>query len=237
MNMKEKLLSAENNVMNKTTRIDNRKWSSFDYLVVGAGFSGAVVARELAEAGKQVMIWERRDHIAGNMYDYKDNHGCLVQKYGPHIFHTDRKDLFEYISKYEEWVPLKSVTGASWGGKYSPTPFNFKTIDTFYAEDDAKRLKGKLLKAFPNRNKATVLEVLEHQDPDIRGYAEFLFKNDYGPYTAKQWGIEPSEIDPLVLKRLPLRFHMMKIILIFHMKYCLLIRLPIFLSNCLTTII
>lgn len=96
--------------------------------------------------------------------------------------------------------------GAVWDGKYTPTPFNFSTIDTFYPPDQAGKLKEKLSRAFMGRETAAVVEVLEHPDPDIRGYAEFLFRNVYAPYSTKQWGVSPSEIDPSVLKRVPLRF-------------------------------
>lgn len=179
---------------------------NMDYLVIGCGLSGAVVARHLAEHGKQVTIWERRDHIGGNMYDYVDEHGFLVQKYGPHTFHTKKKELYDYMCRFGRWQDYKLTCGAAWGGKYTPTPFNFTTIDTFYPAEKAELLKEKLKKAFSGRDTATVVEVLAHPDEDIRGYAEFLFQNDYAPYTAKQWGVSPSEIDPSVLKRVPLRF-------------------------------
>lgn len=177
-----------------------------DYLVVGAGLCGGVIARELAERGKKVTLWERRGHIGGNMYDYVDEHGFLVQKYGPHTFHTNEKKLYDYMCRFEQWQDYKLTCGAVWEGKYTPTPFNFTTIDTFYPAEKVELLKEKLKKAFSGRDTATVVEVLAHPDEDIRGYAEFLFRNDYAPYTAKQWGISPTEIDPSVLKRVPLRF-------------------------------
>ncbi len=175
-------------------------------LIVGCGLTGSVIARELAERGNQVEVWERRGHTGGNMYDYVDEHGFLVQKYGPHAFHTKDKVLYNYIRRYEQWQDYKLTCGAIWNGKFTPTPFNFTTIDTFYPIDKAKRLKEKLQAAFSERETAAVTEVLEHPDPEIREYAEYLFENDYAPYTAKQWGVSPSEIDPSVLKRVPLRF-------------------------------
>jgi len=175
-------------------------------LVVGCGLTGSVIARELAERGKDVIIWERRDHIGGNMYDYVDEHGFLVHKYGPHAFHCTDKKLYDYVCRFEEWKDYRLTCGAVWDGKYTPTPFNFRTIDTFYPQDRAELLKEKLKKAFAGRKTATVVEVLEHPDEDVRGWAEYLFEKDYAPYTAKQWGISPSEIDPGVLKRVPLRF-------------------------------
>lgn len=175
-------------------------------LIIGCGLCGSVIARKFAEAGKKVEIWERRSHIGGNMYDYIDEHGILVHKYGPHTFHTAKKELYEYMYCFGEWQDYKLTCGAVWDGKYTPTPFNFTTIDTFYSDDKAGNLKKKLSAEFAGRDTATVLEVLQHRDADIRGYARFLFKNDYAPYTAKQWGVSPEEIDPSVLKRVPLRF-------------------------------
>lgn len=177
-----------------------------EYLIIGCGLTGAVIARVLAEHGNHVEIWEKRDHIGGNMYDYKDSHGFIVQKYGPHIFHTYRKDLFDFICRFEKWTVQRLVTYASWDGKYTPSPFDFSTIDLFYPQTKAEILKHKLLEAFKPREAAPVFELLHHEDPDIRQYAEFLFKNDYGPYTSKQWGIPVDEIDPSVLARVPVRF-------------------------------
>lgn len=164
------------------------------------------MARCLAENKKKVVVWDRRNHIGGNIYDFKDTHGVLIQKYGPHIFHTKKQHLYEYMCRYADWQKFKLVCGAEWDNQYTPTPFNFTTIDTFYSKEAATKLKEKLLRAFEGKSTATVIELLQHSDPDIRGYAEFLFQNDYAPYTAKQWGISPSEIDPSVLKRVPLRF-------------------------------
>ena len=179
---------------------------NYDCLIIGCGLSGAVIARHLAERGRKIEIWERRDHVGGNMYDYVDEHGFLVQKYGPHTFHTREKALYDYMCRFEDWEPYKLCCGAVWDGKYTPTPFNFTTIDTFYPPEKANSLKRKLLTAYEGRSTATVVEVLNHPDIEIRNYAEFLFYNDYAPYTAKQWGVSPEDIDPSVLERVPLRF-------------------------------
>ena len=177
-----------------------------DVLIVGCGLSGSVVARELAEAGKTVQLWERRDHIAGNMYDYKDKHGFIVQKYGPHTFHTKEKKLFDYISKFSNWQKFVLKCGAEIDGKCTPTPFNFRTIEDFYTKDKSQKIIKRIRDVFGNREDASVLEVLSCDDDLIKQYAQFLFEKDYSLYTAKQWGISPNEIDPSVLKRVPLRF-------------------------------
>lgn len=179
----------------------------YDVLVVGCGLTGAVIARHLAEkCNKKVKILERRNHIAGNMYDYTDEHGILVQKYGPHTFHTKKKELYEFMCKYAEWEPYTLTCMAEIDGKATPTPFNFKTIDDFYSPNDAKDLKARIKKYYGDNETATVLEVLNCSDSVIREYAQFLYDKDYSLYSAKQWGISPTEIDPSIFKRVPLRF-------------------------------
>ena len=179
--------------------------NEYDALVVGCGLTGSVIARELAEKGKKILIIERRDHICGNMYDYVDENGVLVQKYGPHAFHTKKRELYEYVCRYAGWKDYRLVCGAVINGKYTPTPFNFQTVDDFFDAGKAESIKAALKDAYPDREFVPVIELLEHGNPLIREYAEFLFKNDYAPYTAKQWGISPDEIDPGVLRRVPVR--------------------------------
>ena len=176
-------------------------------VVVGCGLSGAVAARELAEKGYKVTVYEKRNHIGGNMYDYKSEDGILVHKYGPHTFHTKKKELYEYMAKYAEWETYKLTCGAEIDRKYTPTPFNFQTIDDFFSEEKANAIKNRIKEYYPNEEFATVLELLNHEDDLIREYAEFLFEKDYSLYTAKQWGVSPNEIDPSVLKRVPIRFN------------------------------
>ncbi len=181
-------------------------FSGYDYIIVGCGLTGSVIARFLAEKNKKVIILEKRSHIGGNMYDYIDEHGFLVQKYGPHTFHTVKKELYEYMCRYEKWNDYKLTCGAYIDGKCTPTPFNFKTIDDFYSKEDAVKLKTHIKNFFGSRKTAPVTEVIENPDPIISNYAKFLFEKDYSLYTAKQWGISPNQIDVSVLRRVPLRF-------------------------------
>lgn len=176
-------------------------------LIVGCGLSGAVVARYLAEEkGLKVTMWERRNHIGGNMYDYVDNYGVLVHKYGPHIFHTNSEDIYNYIKKFGEWDKFNLVCGAVIDNICSPTAFNFKTIDLFYSKEDAGNLKEHIKNKYGDKDSATVVELLNCDDQVIREFAQFLFDKDYSLYTAKQWGVSPKDIDPSVLKRVPIRF-------------------------------
>ncbi len=175
------------------------------FLIVGCGLTGSVIGRELAEADNHITIWDRRNHIGGNMYDYKNEHGIVVHKYGPHCFHTNKLEIYNYICKYSKWREFHINCKAVINGKDTPSPFNFQTIDDFYSKEDANSLKLALRTAYPNREFVTVVEALESSNEIIRNYARFLFEKDYSLYTAKQWGLSPSEIDPSVLKRVPLR--------------------------------
>lgn len=176
-----------------------------EVLVIGAGLCGASVARVLAEQGKKVTVWERRNHIGGNMFDYVDEHGIFVHKYGPHTFHTNEKRLYDFMARFGTWDEYHLWCGAEIDGQYTPTPFNFKTIDTYYPKDKAEQIKQKIKEKYKGREIYTVLEALQCDVPEIKEYAEFLFAKDYSLYTAKQWGLKPSEIDPSVLRRVPLR--------------------------------
>lgn len=175
-------------------------------LIIGCGLSGAVIARELAEKGYIVIILERRNHIGGNMYDYVDEYGILVHKYGPHTFHTKKRELYEYMCEFGSWDEYHLTCGAEINGICTPTPFNFKTIDDFYSKTDAAKLKQEIQRVYPGQDTATVVEMLNSSSKMISDYARFLFDNDYSLYSAKQWGVLPSEIDPMILKRVPLRF-------------------------------
>ena len=175
-------------------------------LIVGCGIVGCTVARILAEKGWTVRIVDRRDHIGGNLYDYRDEHGILVQQYGPHIFHTNSERVFEFVNRYSRWNKFNLVCGAVIDGICTPTAFNLKTIDLFFDKAKAEEIKQHIRERFPGRESATVVELLDCDDAVIRDYAQFLFDKDYSLYTAKQWGISPSEIDKSVLKRVPIRF-------------------------------
>ena len=177
----------------------------FDHIIVGAGLAGGVLARKLAEErGERVLVLDRRKHIGGNAYDYTNDKGIRVQKYGPHVFHSNSDKAYGFILQYCTAIPYRTRCEAVLDGISTPSPFNFKTIDQFYPDEKAAELKSKLLEAYPGREEVTVLEMLQAEDEDIRQHAELLFEKDYRPYTAKQWALQPSEIDPSVLKRVPI---------------------------------
>ena len=179
--------------------------NKYDFVIIGAGLSGCVLANKLASKGKKVLILEKRNHVGGNVYDEVDKEtNVIVQKYGPHIFHTNNEIVWSYIKAFCEWVPFEVKCGASINGFCSPSPFNFKTIDYFFSKD-SQAIKDALISEYPNRETVTIVELLESKNRLIQDYASFLFKEDYSLYTAKQWGISPEQVDVNVLKRVPVR--------------------------------
>lgn len=175
-------------------------------LIVGCGLCRGVIVRQCAEAGFKASIIKRRNHIAGSLFDFRDEQGIRLQKYGSHTFHTNKKTIFVYIRKFSDWEEYNLTCGAVINNICTPTPFNFKTIDDFYSAKDAENIKEHISNYYKEQKTATVLELLNHEDPVIKEYASFLFKNDYSLCIAKQWDIAPEKVDPSILKRVPLRF-------------------------------
>lgn len=175
-------------------------------VIVGTGFTGAYIGRNLAEQGWNVKILERRDHIGGQMFDKIDEEtGCLVHKYGPHIFHTDDEDIWSWLNKFSKFTPYKLKTQVFFEEQqdWFVCSFGFHTIEKLYDEKKAEEIKSRLLKAYPGREKVTIPELLESEDEMIREFVNVLWEEDYKPYTAKQWGINPEDVDPDILKRVP----------------------------------
>lgn len=174
----------------------------FDAVVVGAGFAGAVVARKLAEeSGKRVLVAEKRNTVAGNAYDYYNAEGILVHKYGPHIFHTDKEEIYDFLKRFGELEPYELRVLSEIDGKLLPCPFNFAAVDAFNDPQGARLLKERLYKAFAGEKRVTVLEMLHSEDKLIREFAELLFQKDYRPYTMKQWGMTTEEVGADILQR------------------------------------
>ena len=195
--------------------------NSFDCLIIGAGYAGAVAARELAErGGRRVLVLERRDHIGGNAYDCPDAHGVLIHQYGPHIFHTSNKRVFDWLSRFTGWrryqhrvianlprdnpevVPARKKSD----GRFCfPVPFNLDSLENAFGAQDGKRLGQKLLDAYPAQSQVTILELRQNPDPEIAAIAEYVYEHVFVHYTMKQWGQTPEEIDPATTARVPVR--------------------------------
>lgn len=179
--------------------------NDFDAIVVGSGFAGSVVARELAErANKRVLIIEKRNHIGGNMYDEIDDAGILVHRYGPHIFHTNNKRVFDYVCRFTEWRNYQHSVLANWYGTYLPVPFNKNSMEIAFGEKKAARLIDKLVETFGDGHRVTINELRSQNDPALTEVADFVYKNIFLYYTQKQWGLTPEEVDPSVTARVPI---------------------------------
>lgn len=175
-------------------------------IIIGTGFSGAYIARKLAERGHKIEMLERRDHIGGQMFDYIDEEtGCLVHKYGPHIFHTDDDDIWGWLNKFSEFTPYKLRTQVWFEQeqKWFVCSFGFHTIDALYDKLIAEEVKLRLEENFPGRETVTVPELLSCKDEYVKDFSLKLWEQDYREYTAKQWGIDPEKVDPDILKRVP----------------------------------
>ena len=175
----------------------------FDSVIIGAGVAGCVAARDLAESGRKVLVLEQRDHIGGNCYDEKDEHGILIHKSGPHIFHTKEQKAYDYLSRFTDWYAFGHEVVANVHGKLIPVPFNLNTLHMVYEQEKADALEKKLIDAFGLESRVPILKLREHEDPEIREIADYVYENIFLHYTMKQWGQTPEQIDPAVTGRVP----------------------------------
>ncbi len=176
----------------------------YDSIVVGSGFAGAVVARELAERkDEQVLVLEKRGHVAGNCYDVRDKHGVLIHQYGPHIFHTNMKRVYEYLSRFTEWYDYSHEVVANVNGQMIPVPFNLNTLSMVYDKEMAQSLEKKLVETFGEGSRVPILKLMEQEDEDLKAVAEYVYEHIFLRYTMKQWGQKPEEISPEVTGRVP----------------------------------
>lgn len=173
-------------------------------IVVGAGLSGATVARLFAESGKDVIVMDKRSTIGGNAYDCVDKNGILIQPYGPHIFHTSDKDVFDFLSKYTEWEKYEHrVLAKVRKDKLVPVPFNLTSLFDLFPKDKAERIKDTLVNEIGVDKKVPILQLKKHQSAEIRKFADFVYKNIFYIYTMKQWGFKPEQLGEAVMNRVP----------------------------------
>jgi UDP-galactopyranose mutase len=174
----------------------------FDYLVVGAGFAGSVLAERLAAgSGKKILIVDKRPHIGGNAYDQYDKHGILIHKYGPHIFHTNSRDVFEYLSRFTAWRNYQHRVRAWVDGQLVPIPINLDTINLLYGT----RFTSFQLQQFFDSVAEPRDVIRTSEDVIISKVGRELYEKFFRNYTRKQWGLDPSELDPTVIARIPVR--------------------------------
>jgi UDP-galactopyranose mutase len=174
----------------------------FDYLIVGAGFAGSVLAECLASrAGKKVLIVDKRNHIAGNTYDYYNNDGILVHKYGPHIFHTNSREVFDYLGQFTPWRPYEHRVLASVDGMLVPIPINLDTINKLYG----MQLSSDQVEEFLSSRAEKKVQIVTSEDVVVSKIGRELYEKFFRGYTKKQWGMEPGELDASVAARIPTR--------------------------------
>ena len=181
---------------------------SFDVLIAGAGYAGAVCARSLAEGGKRVLVLERRSHVGGNAYDCPDEAGVLIHQYGPHIFHTNDSRVFAWLSRFTQWRDYQhrvvaDIPDEKGGRMRYPVPFNLTSLETAFGPEEGKRLGDKLIAAYGAEKKVTILELRQNPDPEISALADYVYEHVFVHYTMKQWGQKPEDIDPNTTARVP----------------------------------
>jgi len=171
--------------------------------VVGAGVAGCTLARILAEKGQFLLLLEQRPHIAGQAYDERDEHGILVHRYGPHLFHTSSRQTVAFLSRFTGWHPYEHHVLAAIDGCLVPLPFNFDSLEILYSSGKAARVEKKLINAFGEGARISIWELLRTEDEELRELGTFIYEKVFYHYTAKQWGREPDELSPDVLSRVP----------------------------------
>ncbi len=172
-------------------------------LIVGCGITGITLARKIAEEKQEsVLIIDKRNNIGGNCYDYYED-GICVHKYGTHIFHTDNKYVWDFLSKFTKWHPYMHKVKAIIEGKEVPVPFNLNSINLLFPKCLAEKLEEKLIAKFGFGKKVPILELRESKDKDLTFLADYVYKRVFLDYTLKQWGLKPEELDPLVTGRVP----------------------------------
>ena len=173
-----------------------------EILIAGAGFSGSVAARILAEKGYKVTVHEQRSTIGGNAFDENIN-GIISQKYGPHIFHTSNKDVVDFLSKYTEWFDYKHSVKGMIDGKLVPIPFNLTSLETLFDTNSANHIKEVLFKEIGLGQKVPVMQLKKHKDKEIQKLGDYVFKKVFYNYTLKQWEMEPTKLNPTIMERVP----------------------------------
>jgi UDP-galactopyranose mutase len=174
----------------------------FDYLVIGAGFSGSVIAERLAtQSGKKVLVIDKRNHIGGNAYDHYDDNGILVHKYGPHIFHTNSREVFEYLSQFTQWRAYEHRVLASVDGQLVPIPINLDTINKLYGMNLNSFQVEEFFKSLAEPREY----IRTSEDVVVSKVGRELYEKLFRNYTRKQWGLDPSELDKSVIARIPTR--------------------------------
>ena len=178
--------------------------SEHPVLVIGAGISGATMANLIAtKLDMKVLVIDRKDHIAGNCYDYRDDNGIMIHKYGSHIFHTSNDDVWRFLRQFTGFNTYMHKVIALIDGIETTIPFNFNTIRDVFPGELADRLESKLLEKFQYNRKIPIMEFGNQDDPDLKFLADYVYEKVFLHYTTKQWGTSPEGVDGAVTARVP----------------------------------
>lgn len=176
----------------------------YDVIIVGAGFAGSVLARNFAEDDKKVLILEKRNHVGGNMYEKIMENGVRAHLYGPHIFHTNYKEVLEFLKRFAGFCFYEHRVVGYIDGKYVPIPFNFKSLELLFDEKKANEIKAKLLSKYEKNDKISILDLLDSNDSTIKKFGEYVYEKVFVNYTAKQWNVTIDKVDKSVINRVPI---------------------------------
>lgn len=175
-----------------------------DFLVVGAGLSGAVIAERVAAVlKKEVLVIDKREHLAGNVYDYRDENGIVIHRYGPHAFHTNNKMVWDYLSGFTKWHMYSHKVHAIVDGREIPLPFNINSLYELFPSNLASRLEDRLIATYGYDVKVPILRLKKSTNKDLGFLSKFIYEKIFLGYTLKQWGLRPEELDTAVTARVP----------------------------------
>ena len=177
---------------------------NYQAIVIGAGLSGAVVAERMAsQLGWKVLMLEQRSHLGGNCYDGYDAAGVLIHRYGPHLFHTDKKHVWDYLSQFTKWHPYEHRVLSCIDDQLVPLPFNLTSIERCFPADTAQVMIAALVSRYGEGARVPILSLRQEVDPLLQELAEFIYQKAFVNYTSKQWGMPPEAISPEVTARVP----------------------------------
>jgi len=176
-----------------------------DWLIIGAGLTGTTLAERIAsQRDERVVIADQRDHVGGNAYDEYNEHGVLTHRYGPHIFHTNDREVFDYLSLFTAWRPYQHKVLGMVEGRLVPLPFNINSLEALFTSSMATKFSDKLIAAYGFGARVPILKLREAEDADLKFLADYVYRNVFENYTKKQWGMAPEALSPSVTARVPI---------------------------------
>lgn len=175
----------------------------FDFIIVGSGLAGSVLAEKIANTGNEILVIDKKSHIGGTCFDYYNNQGLLVHKYGPHIFNTDDTEVWNYITQFTNFEIYHHRVLGVVEGKKVPIPFNLESIYKLFPKSYSKILEQKLLEKYGMNVKVPIMDLQQQNDSDLKYLAEYIYEHVFLHYTEKQWGMKPEDVGGSAMARIP----------------------------------